>query len=178
MATGGAVNVSAVSFSTHAGTHADAPLHYSADGAPVGGADLQVYVGPCRVIDMRRAGPLVEAHHIFGHLRDAPARLLLRTYEAFPHAAWDAGFTAVAPDAVDAAAAAGVRLLGVDAPSLDPATSKTMDAHAAIARHAMAILEGLVLDAIPPGDYELIALPLPFAMLDAAPVRAVLRDLP
>lgn len=177
MAAGGVVNVSAVSFSTHAGTHADAPLHYVHDGAPVGGADLQVYIGPCRVIDLRGAGPLVQAHHICGHLQDAPARLLVRTYDAFPHTAWDADFTAVAPEAIDAAAAAGVRLLGVDAPSLDPAHSKTMDAHAAVARHAMAILEGLVLDAVPPGDYELIALPLPFAMLDAAPVRAVLRAL-
>ena len=80
--------------------------------------------------------------------------------------------------AIDAMAAAGVALVGVDTPSLDPQESKTMDAHLAVRRHGLGILEGLVLDDVPEGDYELIALPLKLAGLDAAPVRAVLRALP
>jgi arylformamidase len=68
-------------------------------------------------------------------------------------------------------------LVGVDTASLDPETSKTMDAHRRVAARGMAILEGLVLTAPPPGDYELIALPLPLVGLDASPVRAVLREL-
>ena len=75
-------------------------------------------------------------------------------------------------------AAHGVVLIGIDSPSLDPQESKTMDAHLAVKAAAMAILEGLVLDDIAAGDYELIALPLKLAGLDAAPVRAILRDLP
>ncbi|KGW36751.1 kynurenine formamidase [Burkholderia pseudomallei MSHR733] len=78
----------------------------------------------------------------------------------------------------DLLAAHGVRLVGIDTPSLDPQESKTMDAHRRIRAHRMAILEGLVLDEIAAGDYELIALPLKFATLDASPVRAVLRALP
>jgi kynurenine formamidase len=74
--------------------------------------------------------------------------------------------------------ARGIVLIGIDTPSLDPQESKTLDAHRAVRRHRLSILEGLVLDAVAPGDYELIALPLAFAELDAAPVRAVLRDLP
>ena len=70
-----------------------------------------------------------------------------------------------------------VRLIGVDAPSLDPETSKTMDAHHAVLAADMRILEGLVLDDVPPGDYELIALPLKLEGLDSSPVRAVLREL-
>jgi arylformamidase len=70
-----------------------------------------------------------------------------------------------------------VVLIGVDAPSLDPQTSKTMDAHKAILAADMRVLEGLVLDDVPPGRYELIALPLKLAGLDASPVRAVLRAL-
>ena len=65
-------------------------------------------------------------------------------------------------------------LIGIDSPSLDPETSKTMDAHLAMPAD-MRILEGLVLDHVPPGDYELIALPLKLQGLDAAPLRAVLR---
>ena len=68
-------------------------------------------------------------------------------------------------------------LIGVDTPSLDPESSKTMDAHHTVRRHGLSILEGLVLDEVAPGDYELIALPLRLADLDAAPVRAVLREL-
>ena len=66
-------------------------------------------------------------------------------------------------------------LIGVDTPSLDAQSSKTMAAHKAVAAHNMAILEGLVLDDVPEGDYELIALPLKLAGLDASPVRAILR---
>lgn len=175
---GGGVNVSAVSFSTHAGTHADAPLHYAQDGAPIGAVDVEIYIGPCRVIDCSDIGPRIEARHLVGRLANTPPRVLCRTYEAFPHTTWQTDFTTLAPDAIDVLAAAGVRLIGVDAPSLDPQDSKTMDAHSAVARHRMAILEGLVLDHIPPGDYELIAPPLLLANLDAAPVRALLRELP
>jgi arylformamidase len=74
-------------------------------------------------------------------------------------------------------ASRGVVLVGTDAPSLDPQDSKTLDAHHAVRTHRMAILEGVVLDAVPEGDYELVALPLKLAGMDASPVRAVLREL-
>jgi arylformamidase len=176
MGPGSPVNVGAFRQSTHAGTHADAPRHYVADGAEAGDLDLATYLGPCRLVDVRGCGPLVRPEHVESALVDAPPRLLLRTYDSFPQA-WDSDFTAVAPETLERMAAAGVRLVGIDTPSLDPEQSKTMDAHAVVARHGMAILEGLVLDAPPAGDYELIALPLNLAELDAAPVRAVLREL-
>ncbi|MDB5432774.1 MAG: arylformamidase [Caulobacter sp.] len=177
MGPGTPVNVGKFSTSTHAGTHADAPLHYDAAGAPTSGFDLDTYIGPCRVVDARGCGALIEPRHVQAALTGAPRRLLIRTYDAFPHDAWDSAFAAVAPETLEQMAAAGVRLIGVDTPSLDPEQSKTMDAHRVVARHGMAILEGLVLEAVPPGDYELIALPLNLGGLDAAPVRAVLREL-
>jgi arylformamidase len=76
-----------------------------------------------------------------------------------------------------AGAARGVRLIGIDSPSFDPQESKTLDAHLRMKQHQMAILEGIVLDEVPEGDYELICLPLKLAGLDASPVRAVLRAL-
>jgi arylformamidase len=104
-------------------------------------------------------------------------RVLFRTYERFPHEAWVSEFVAVDPATIDRLAARGVVLIGLDSPSLDPETSKTMDAHHAVRRAEMRVLEGLVLDDVPPGQYELIALPLPLKGLDASPVRAVLRAL-
>jgi len=170
------VNVAAFETSTHAGTHADAPLHYDLAGAAAGDVALDAYIGPCRVIDARGCGAVLSRAFVAG-LIEPPPRVLFRTYDRFPHDAWRSDFTAVAADAVALLAERGVRLIGVDAPSLDPQDSKTMDAHHAVLAADMRILEGLVLDDVPPGDYELIALPLKLAGLDSSPVRAVLREL-
>lgn len=178
MGPGTPVNVGRFSQSTHAGTHADAPLHYAAAGAPAADFDLSVYLGACRVIDARGCGAEIGPGLLKGRLDAVPPRVLFRTYQTFPHGAWDPAFAAVAPETIERLAAAGVRLIGVDTPSLDPQNSKTMDAHRVVARHGLGILEGLVLDDVPAGDYELIALPLNLDQLDAAPVRAVLRELP
>jgi arylformamidase len=170
------VNVSAVTLSTHAGAHADAPFHYDPTGARSGEADLARYLGPCRVIDCTHAGRIVEPNHVAAWLDGSPPRLLLKTYVNAPTDSWDGAFTAVAPATIERCADAGIVLIGTDTPSLDPPESKTMDAHQAIRRRGLSILEGLVFDEVAAGDYELIALPLKFADLDAAPVRAVLRE--
>jgi arylformamidase len=177
MEAGSPVNVARLTLSPHTGAHADAPLHYAADGAPIGAVALDTYIGACRVVHCIGAQPLVTPEHVAAFLDDVPPRVLLRTYREAPLHAWDEAFCAVAPDTIDLLASRGVKLIGIDTPSLDPQDSKTMDAHRRIRAHGMAILEGLVLDAAAPGDYELIALPLKFATLDASPVRAVLRPL-
>jgi arylformamidase len=175
---GSPVNVASFETTTHAGTHADAPLHYAATGEDAASVDLTPYLGPCRVVDARGAGRSVTRAFLAERLASPPPRVLLRTYEAFPHAAWTSRFAAVEAEAIVWLAARGVRLIGVDSPSLDPETSKTMDAHHAVLAHDLRILEGLVLDEVLSGDYELIALPLRLAGLDSSPVRAVLRELP
>jgi arylformamidase len=171
------VHVSKITLSTHTGAHADAPLHYDPDGAAADALDLSPYLGPCRVIDARSAKGLVRPQDIAAFLEDTPPRVLLRTYETFPAYSWASDFTAVAHETIDLLAGQGVVLIGIDSPSMDPESSKDLPAHNAIRRHGLAILEGLVLDHVPIGDYELIALPLPLAGLDASPVRAILRPL-
>ncbi len=171
------VNVSRFSLSTHTGTHADAPMHYDVTGLPIGAMALSPYLGACRVIDLSEGSGAISPAELRPHLADVPGRVLLRTYLAAPTSAWDSAFRAIAPESIDLLAERGVELIGTDTPSLDPQESKTMDAHHAVRRHRMAILEGLVLDAVTAGDYELIALPLKLATLDASPVRAILREL-
>ncbi|HMN81168.1 MAG TPA: arylformamidase [Burkholderiaceae bacterium] len=173
---GSPVNVSQFTMSTHTGAHTDAPLHYDPDGLPIGAVPLDAYLGPCRVIHAIGAAR-IERAHLDGRLAALPPRVLFRTCRQAAVDHWDSAFASVAPDVVDLLAARGVRLIGLDTPSLDPETSKTLDAHQRVRAHRMAILEGLVLDAIDEGDYELIALPLKLANLDASPVRAVLREL-
>lgn len=171
------MNVAAFTATTHAGTHADAPLHYDPSGEDAASVDLSAYLGRCRVVDARGAGAVITTTFLAGRVSDPPPRLLLRTFDRFPHGRWVSDFTAVAAEAIDWLAGLGVRLIGVDSPSLDPESSKSMDAHLAVRAHGMSILEGLVLDEAPPGDYDLIALPLRLEGLDSSPVRAVLREL-
>jgi arylformamidase len=171
------VNVSRITLSTHAGSHADAPLHYAAGAMPIDGVDLTAYVGPAQMIDVRNGQGAVGIDDVLPRHEPAVARVLLRTYERVPLDRWDNRFRAIDADLIDALATRGVVLIGVDTPSLDPEVSKDMPAHRAILRHDMRVLEGLVLDDVPEGTYELIALPLKLSGLDAAPVRAILRDL-
>ncbi|WP_421696029.1 arylformamidase [Aestuariivirga sp.] len=175
MGPGCPVNVSRVGFSTHCGTHADAPLHYDAGGAAVAALALEPYLGPCRVIDARGPDPLCRAVEIADALESAPPRILLRLMEALDPHLWPTGFRALSPEVVQLLASKGVVLVGIDTPSVDPETSKSLDAHQACRAADMRILENLVLAHVEPGDYELIAMPLKFANLDASPVRAVLR---
>ena len=175
------VNVSALTLSPHVGAHADAPLHYDADGQAVGALALEPYLGPCRVVHALDCGPLVQWAHIANAIeRPAaalPPRVLVRTYRTHPGDRWDPALAGFAPQTVQELAERGVRLVGIDTASIDPADSKDLPSHQVVRRHGMRVLENLVLDAVPEGDYELIALPLKLLQADASPVRAVLREL-
>ena len=177
IAPGCPVNVSAMTLSPHIGAHADAPLHYDPAGAAIGAVDLAPYLGPCRVIHAIGVRPLILWEHLAHAAQGLPPRVLVRTYARMPVDAWDEQLAAFAPDTVERLADAGVLLIGIDSASIDPASSKTLDSHQVIRRRGLRVLENLVLDAVPEGDYELIALPLKLTTADASPVRAVLRSL-
>ena len=178
IAPGCPVNLSAITMSPHIGAHADAPLHYGEGAATIGQVDLAPYLGPCRVIHAIGCGPLVRPEHLAHALTAAlPPRVLVRTCTTAP-TAWSPEFSAFAPETIAALAARGVTLVGIDSQSVDPADSKTLDSHHNLLRLNLRVLENLVLDDVPAGDYELIALPLKLTQADASPVRAVLRELP
>jgi arylformamidase len=171
------VNVSAITLSPHLGSHADAPLHYDDAGATSGELALDPYIGPCRVIHAIARGPLIEWAHLEHALQDLPPRVLVRTYERMPVNRWDPDLAAYAPDTVERLADLGVKLIGIDTASIDPADSMPLLSHQVIRRRNLRVLENLVLDDVPEGDYELIALPLKLVTADASPVRAILRTL-
>jgi arylformamidase len=169
------VNVAEIAMSTHCGAHADAPLHYDSNGASIDQLDLADFIGPARVIDARGKDALCRFDEIAAALDGAPPRLLFRLMDRIDPMVWPSGFRALAPDTVERLALRGIRLIGVDVPSVDPETSKELPSHMVCRAHDLRILENLVLADVAPGDYELIALPLKLSGLDAAPVRAVLR---
>lgn len=173
IADGANIDLSSVHTTVHVGAHTDAPSHYVAGGPSIEQRPLERYLGPCEVIavDVPR-GARISPHHL-PHPPRAP-RVLLRT-GSFPDPdVFNTDFCSLSPELVDLLADAGVVLVGIDTPSVDPFDSKLLESHQAIARRDLAILEGVLLDHVQPGLYTLVALPLRLAGADASPVRAVL----
>ena len=177
MAAGANLTLSDIRTTVHVGAHADAPSHYLAHGADIASRSLHYYLGACTVVQVddvrgRRIMP--------ADLAKKPilaARVLLRTGTFPDPRAWNDDFASLSPELVEWLHGMGVITVGIDTPSVDPFESKELEAHQALARYDMANLEGLVLDAVPEGQYELIALPLRIAGADGSPVRAVLRTI-
>lgn len=170
---GDGVNVGAVSGTTHVGTHADAPLHVLEDGAAIDALPLDAFAGPADVVDVSASEGAIGIAEIEAGLLDPPVpRLLFSTgcgEELLDR------FRGLDPGAAAWCVRRGLRLVGTDAPSIDPPGSETLDAHRALLGAGVAILEGLALAGIGPGRYELVALPLRWVGADASPVRAALR---
>jgi arylformamidase len=179
MAQGASVNVSCVNGSPHVGTHADAPLHVKA-GAP--GADaltLSAFRGPALVLDVSALdGALTVRHLEQAGLVAGTSRLLLRTGRTVGSGAFPGSWPSLAPETAATLTRAGVRLLGVDCPSVDDRESKTLAVHHALFDGGAQVLENLDLRAVAAGPHELLALPMPVGAIDAAPVRALLRRIP
>ena len=171
---GAPITLSTLHATVHLGAHADAPSHYGANAPAIEQRDLDDYVGPCQVI---RVGVPRGTRILPALLPTAVTqpRLLLAT-GTFPDAEhFNQDFAALSVELVKYLHGHGVRLVGIDTPSVDLFDSKDLPAHRAFLKCDMAILEGIVLTDVPEGVYELIALPLRLVGFDASPVRAVLR---
>ncbi len=174
IADGHACNVGQLNLSLHNGTHADAPWHYDDHGAKIDAVELSHYLGACRVIDARGRGALTP-DLLAGLSHGGTTRLLFRTDAWIESGNFPPAWPLLTAEMPARLAALGVRLIGLDVPSVDPLQSRELPMHHALGRAGVLILENLDLHAAEPGDYELIALPLKVSGGDAAPVRAVLR---
>ena len=172
----GPVFLTQLTCSPHVGAHADAPSHYDPTGISIDEVDLDPYLGDCWVVTCTRR-PLILAEDCRTIIEKKVPRVLFRTLSHPDPNVFNPDFTAFSAEAVDRMAEAGVKLIGIDTPSIDPATSKDLPAHQAVRRHRLRNLENLYLKEVPDGRYELIALPLKLVGFDASPVRAVLREL-
>jgi len=175
IADGANIDLSAIHTTVHLGAHTDAPSHYLGGGVGIDQRDLDLYLGPCQVMAVSPArGERVQPDHVDGRI--AAPRVLFRT-DSFPDPdSFNEDFCSLSPELVDWLAEQGVRLVGIDTPSIDPFSSKDLPTHAAVAKNDMAILEGIVLTQVPDGLYTLVALPLRLEGADASPVRAVLLE--
>ena len=182
MSQGASVNVGRVTTSWHVGTHADAPLHVRVDGAASESLPLAVFSGPATVLDASNAsaGPSITTEWLSGALegRRLPERLLLRTGRSVASGTFPAEWPTLTAEAAAWLARGGLRLFGVDAPSVDPRAATALAVHQALFDGGAWVLENLQLADVPDGNYLLTAYPVLVSGADAAPVRAVLEAVP
>lgn len=172
---GDSVNVAALAATVHAGTHADGFLHFEDGAESAARMPLDAYVGRCVVVDARGRGHVDTDAVDSIDLRHAE-RVLFRTRDAVDAREFPDRIAHIAPALARRLADAGVRLLGTDAPSVDPLDSKTLETHRILGAGRVAILENLLLSDVAPGEYTLVALPLRLTEADSSPVRAVLIE--
>lgn len=171
----GSVNVGKVEMSTHTGTHVDAPYHFENNGETVIELPLERYIGPAFVMDVTSVKEIT-LEHLKNKLPNGTIRVLFKTNCWHDRTVFPKQIVPISSEAVPFLKSCGVKLIGVDMPSVDPLDSKELSAHHALYEHNIHILEGLVLDDVPEGEYELIALPLPLQNADGSPVRAILKE--
>jgi arylformamidase len=173
---GDSITLSTLRTTAHLGAHADAPSHIAREGETIDACPLDDYLGSCQLIRVTvKSGSRVTQRDLRRPIEAERVLIATGTYPDPNH--FNTDFAALEPDLLAFLHDRGVRLVGIDTPSIDLFDSHDLPSHHACQTHGIAILEGLVLAHVPEGLYELIALPLRLVGFDASPVRAVLRTL-
>lgn len=170
---GDIIDLSSVQMTVHIGAHCDAPSHYSPSGESIETRELKYYYGDVQVIRVS----IPKGARIYPKDLSTPPiapRILFATGSMPDPNHYNLDFNSLSPELIELLAKQGVILVGIDTPSIDPATSQSLESHQAIAKYNMAIIEGVVLEHVPEGLYTLSAFPLKMEGADASPVRAVL----
>src|SRR5207253_2065662 len=179
MRKGDALTLSAYSMGAHSGTHIDAPMHFVRDGAPIDRLPLEPLIGPARVIDIPDAVQSINAAELNRHEWRGAQRILFRTRSSLQGwmetPTFHRDFAYVAADAAQLLADAGVKLVGVDYISAEQFGAPAPMTHRILLGRGIPIVEGLALETVSPGDYDLIVLPIKVGGHEGAPARAVLR---
>ena len=179
---GESVNLGAISMSVHNGTHADAQFHFDTNGESIEKAPLETYLGRATVVDLAQAFLDSKEKHLITieDLRPsaeaiaATFRILIKTGRWSDSTVFPNQIPVIAADVPAWLQKNGVKLLGMDLPSVDEIDSKSLQNHHALARAGIAIVESLDLSDVASGIYQFAALPLKIAGGDGAPMRAIL----
>lgn len=174
---GASVNLMTLTLSPHTGTHADAYYHYEMNGAHPATMPLEKYIGAARVITVsKRSGGLLPDDFPAGSLVGVQRLLIHSHVSDSPDDVWPEEFPYLSVELITYLQTQGCVLIGLDSPSVDDFTSKTLPCHHALFQAGMVNLETLQLRGVPDGEYELVALPLRLDLACGSPVRAILRD--
>ena len=161
-ASGDCYNLTAFSMCAHNGTHIDAPFHFLENGKTVDQMDLSAFVGQCYVARYDGILGAGDAETVLKKASGAQ-RILI------------AGKATVTAEAAEIFARSGIKLLGNEGQTVGPEDAP-MEVHLILLSRGIALLEGVVLQNVPEGQYFLSAAPLNLAGADGAPCRAFLTD--
>jgi arylformamidase len=179
MRKGDGLTLSVYSLGAHSGTHIDAPMHFVRDGASIDHVLLEPLIGPARVIDIPDAVQAIDVTELNRHEWRGTPRVIFRTRSSLR--GWMASptfhrdFAYIAPDAAQLLADAGVQLVGIDYISAEQFGAPAPRTHRILLGKGIPIVEGLALESVSAGDYDMVVLPIKIAGHEAAPARAVLR---
>lgn len=168
------LELSSITTTVHLGAHADAPSHYAAGGETIEQRSLSPYIGRAQVVRLKGLKPRERVMPAHLRVEILSPRILFDTCSFADPEKWNSDFNSLSPELLNWLADQGVRLVGIDTPSVDPEDCKTLDSHQVLFKRDFSVLEGLLLKEVPEGHYTLVALPLPIEGGDASPVRAVL----
>lgn len=175
---GDVANLSEIACSVHTGTHMDAPLHFIANGRSIDTMPLSVTVGRARVIGID--GPdMIRLSQIEPHQIQKGERILFKT--ANSGRVWNTdtfqeNYIYIPPDTAEYLAGVGIQVVGVDYLSVGGFHSGNPETHKTLLGAGIWIIEGLDLERVEPGEYELMCLPLKLVGAEGAPARAALRS--
>ena len=179
MRKGDGFTLSVYSLGAHSGTHIDAPMHFVRDGASIDRVPLEPLIGPARVIDIPDGVQSINAAELNRHAWRGAPRVIFRTRSSqrgWMHSStFHRDFAYIAPDAAQLLADAGVQLVGIDYISAEQFGAPAPMTHRILLGKGIPIVEGLALEGVRPGDYDLIVLPMKVGGHEAAPARAALR---
>jgi len=167
--------ISKIVSGSHNGTHIDAPRHAIEGGKSIDDLSLDVFMGPCRVIDCTGDSSSVSKDTLENHAILDGERILLKTSNSLRgYDAFHPDFVYLSPEGAEYLAAAGAKLVGIDYLSIKQKGSKDNRPHTALLKHDIPIIEGIDLSKVEPGEYTIVAFPLKYVGLDGAPARVVL----
>jgi kynurenine formamidase len=169
--------VSTVTFCTHTGTHVDAPVHRIKGKKSLTDLPADRYIGwKTLILDFAaKKGSILTAEDCKKYDKAVKGcdAVIVRTgwsKNAGKKAYYD-GFPGLDEGAVDWLISNGIRLLGLESPSVNPA--RHLEIHKKLLENEILIIEGLVnTDRLVSKYVELHAVPLLLDKLDGSPVRA------
>jgi arylformamidase len=180
LADGDACNVARLTLGTHAGTHVDAPFHFLAEGSTVDQLPLELLMGKARVIGVSSSRDRVDRKDLEDLDLSDELRVLIRTRSSglLRQGPFREDFVWLTADAAALLVQRGIKLVGIDSPSVDRFDSKEHETHRTLLGAGVIVVEALDLSAVEPGEYDLFCLPLRLVGGDGAPARVVLRTRP
>lgn len=179
MRKGDRLTLSLYSMGAHSGTHIDAPMHFVSTGAPIDSVPLERLIGPARILEIPDSVQAIDAAELERHEWRGAQRVLFRTRSStggwMTSPTFHRDFAYITPDAAQLLADAGVQLVGIDYLSAEQFGASAPRTHQILLGKGIPIVEGMSLEAVDAGDYDLIVLPMKVAGHEGAPARAVLR---